>query len=107
MLNGSSVVGRKTWFQLTLVSIAVIVARAGMLGEPNASNELAETLVVRLPLNKVELKHKHTSGIMKWPAMSSESSKFSTASFFRSEIGTCDPERISLMAQTMPAWTYL
>ncbi len=54
-----------TKFQETLVSIAVIVAKGGRFGEANASNALAETLVVLLPLNNVELKHKHTSGIMK------------------------------------------
>ena len=91
MLNASRVVGRDTKFQFTLVSIAVIVAKGGRLGEAKASKELAETLVVLLPLNKVELKHRQTSGTMKWPAMSSESSRFSKASVFRSEKGTWDP----------------
>ena len=87
MLNGFNVTGRVIKLQATEVSIAVMVAKAGRFGEAKASNALADTLVVLLPLNKVELKHRHTSGIMKWPAMSSESRRFSKASFLRSEKG--------------------
>ncbi|OQU96873.1 hypothetical protein CLAIMM_02894 [Cladophialophora immunda] len=41
----------------------------------------------------VELKQRQTSGIMKCPAMSRESRRFSRASFLRSEKGTWDPLR--------------
>lgn len=75
--------------------MAVIVANGGRFGDANASNALAEILVVRFPRYSVELKHKQTSGIMKCPAMSRESSRFSRASFFRSENGTCDPVSIT------------
>jgi hypothetical protein len=68
--------------------MAVILAKGERLGESNASNALADIFVVLLPLNKVELKHRQTSGIMKCPAMSKESSRFSRASFFLSEKGT-------------------
>ena len=88
MLNACREVGRLTKFQATLVLMAVIVAKGGKFGEPKASKALADIFVVLLPLKRVELKHRHTSGIMKWPAMSSESSRFSRASFLRSAKGT-------------------
>ena len=91
MLNAWSDVDLVTKFHATVVSIAVILAKGARLGDANASNALADTLVVLLPRNKVELKQRHTSGIIKCPAMSNESSRFSSASFFRSENGTCDP----------------
>jgi hypothetical protein len=71
--------------------MAVMVAKGGRFGDAKASKALAEILVVLFPLNKVELKQRHTSGIIKCPAMSRESSMFSRASFFRSEKGTWDP----------------
>src|SRR5271170_3082880 len=75
--------------------MAVIVAKGAKLGEAKASNALADILVVRLPRKRVELKHRHTSGIIKCPAMSKESSRFSSASFLLSEKGTCEPVRMT------------
>ena len=91
MLKASRDVDLDTRPHSTLVSIAVILAKGGKFGDAKASNALAETLVVRLPRNKVELKQRHISGIMKCPAMSRESRRFSMASFLRSEKGTWDP----------------
>jgi hypothetical protein len=65
MLKAFKLVGRVTRFHATFVSIAVIVARGGRFGDPKASKALAEIFVVLFPRKSVELKHKHTSGIMK------------------------------------------
>ena len=62
-------------------------ASGGKLGEAKASKALADTFVARFPRKILELKHRQTSGIMKWPAISMESSKFATASVFRSATG--------------------
>ena len=65
ILNACRDVGRLTKFHVTSVVIAVIVASGGRFGEPNASKALADILVVLFPRNKVELKQRQTSGIMK------------------------------------------
>src|SRR2546423_12331783 len=91
MENAAKAVGRVTRSQDTSMSIAVIVASGGRFGEPNASNALAEIFVVLFPRNNFELKHRHTSGIMKCPAISREFNRFSNASFLRSKKGVWEP----------------
>ena len=74
-------------------------------GEGARDGRLTDILVVLLPRKSFELKQRHTSGIMKCPAMSSESSRFSSASFLRSEKGTWDPAAVSLVCQGTPTRT--
>lgn len=78
------------------------VSRALGMEEALAPGGLTDILVVLLPRKSLELKHRHTSGIMKCPAMSSESNRFSRASFLRSEKGTWDPAAVSLVSSKPP-----
>jgi hypothetical protein len=64
----------------------VTFARGSQFGLAKASKEEAETLVVRLPLYSVWWKKRHTSGIIKVPAIIKLPRRLSTASDWRANI---------------------
>lgn len=80
------VVGRLMRFQFTSAPMAEIFARGSKFGEAKAENDDAETLVVRFPRYKAWWKNRHTSGMVKVPAMMREPSKLSTASDCKAKI---------------------